>query len=665
MCNFNVDGPPGVTMILQKPSSPSGPPTPIVTITASWSVLYDAVGFDLNCSIGGKNPGYFLCSDLAASLLTNGIPPLKDVIPDQSPYDCIPHDSEYGTTFSSIFSPVSRSVYYPPASSPDLHLLSFVGYNLTGDWREGVAGLTCDGSPVQVYDNFNAATGFLVQRKNGPQVGILELRSFENDELALHTLLNAMYARQGQADPTGLDGLIVDVRGNPGGSTCHAFQAAQLLSAGLNSNSCNRQCSNSDPVIQSQCFQTCNPLLTPTGLTAMQLTLSPLLNFTMTVETILSRGQPTGFFVDPVTGADQKDINWFVYGNSGPCYSADASDPMGNPIPQGGSCAYSQKVEQKCPNPEDAWNDASLSRFEQKLYNSIADFTFDTCPPLDPFDIAFHRDKPYGLRSRAQYSLPTSQVDSVDPKLPNEMLFSAPPQWSGSDGARQQYRIKTYCQGQITAQVAGNMNVPFSIDVNLIPSFNGFTYPGFLPQGTTFVDFDGTLMGTVSADYDPNPLFSASLQFTIDNDFLQTLNVSNCSDSSQSDGPGCIWYTALLFLWVSLITSQVLLDSQHDRKDNQCCSFYHPFLAFRWSWRTLRKYFGRWNCPWNICHRYLQQNDVSCKPFFESSARGRYLGHISQDNRHPQLRLLFNTAQDCQRWPLPRGLCCICSNPRP
>jgi hypothetical protein len=385
----------------------------------------------------------------------------------------------------------------------------------------------------------------------------------------------------------------------------------------------------------------------------------------MTVETILSRGQPTGFFVDPVTGADQKDINWFVYGNSGPCYSADASDPMGNPIPQGGSCAYSQKVEQKCPNPEDAWNDASLSRFEQKLYNSIADFTFDTCPPLDPFDIAFHRDKPYGLRSRAQYSLPTSQVDSVDPKLPNEMLFSAPPQWSGSDGARQQYRIKTYCQGQITAQVAGNMNVPFSIDVNLIPSFNGFTYPGFLPQGTTFVDFDGTLMGTVSADYDPNPLFSASLQFTIDNDFLQTLNVSNCSDSSQSDGPGCIWYTALMFLWVSLITSQVLLDSQHDRKDNQCCSFYHPFLAFRWSWRTLRKYFGRWNCPWNICHRYLQQNDVSCKPFFESSARGRYLGHISQDNRHPQLRLLFNTAQDCQRWPLPRGLCCICANPRP
>ena len=524
-------------MVIQPTSSRrGGPPGQAVTITPSWSVLYDAVGYDLNCSIGGKTPGYTKCSDIVTSMLyTNGDKPTKDGVPDQSPYSCAPHDSPYGTTFSSIFSPVAHTFHYPPAASPDLHLLSFVGYNLTGDWRDGIAGLTCDGSPIQVYDNFNAATGFLVQRKNGPQVGILELRSFDNDELALHTLLTAMNARQGLADPTGLDGMIVDVRGNPGGSACHAYQAAQLLSASLNSNSCNRECANPDPVQQSQCFQSCNPLLTPTGLTAMQLTLSPLLNFTMTVETILSRGQPTGFFVDPVTGKDQKDINWFVYGNSGPCYSKDAVDPMGNPV---SSCAFSQRVEQKCPNPEDAWNDGSLSRQEQKQYNSIADFTFDSCPAIDPFDLAFQRDRPFGPRSRARSF---KRLLPADSKVPDEARFTAPPpQWSGSDGARQQYRIKTYCQGQITAQVAGNMNTPFSIDVNGVASFYGSSYPGFLPQGTTFLNFDGTLMGTVASDYGADP-FNTALQFTIDPTFLQSLNLNNCSDSSQSDGPGCIW----------------------------------------------------------------------------------------------------------------------------
>ena len=141
----------------------------------------------------------------------------------------------------------------------------------------------------------------------------------------------------------------------------------------------------------------------------------------MTVETILSRGQPTGFFVDPVTGADQKDINWFVYGNSGACYSPDAVDPMGNPT---SSCAYSQRVEQKCPNPEDAWNDGSLSRMEQKQYNSIADFTFDSCPPIDPFDLAFQRDRPFGPRSPAR---PARDVPPADSKLPKEMRFSDPP----------------------------------------------------------------------------------------------------------------------------------------------------------------------------------------------------------------------------------------------
>ena len=603
MCNFPLDSPPAITMVLKPTSSRDGaPPGQAVTITPSWSVLYDAVGYDLNCSLLGKTPGYTLCSDVANSLLTNGVAPSKDGIPDQAPYSCVPHDSAYGTTFSSIFSPVSRTFHYPPAASPDLHLLSFVGYNLTGDWRNGIAGLTCDGSPVQVYDNFNAATGFLVQRKNGPQVGILELRSFENDELALHTLLTAMSARQGQADPTGLDGLIVDVRGNPGGSNCHAYQSAQLLSAGLNSNSCSRECANPDPVLQSQCFQSCNPLLTPTGLSAMQFTLSPLLNFTMTVETILSRGQPTGFFVDPVTGADQKDINWFVYGNSGACYSPDAVDPMGNPT---SSCAYSQRVEQKCPNPEDAWNDGSLSRMEQKQYNSIADFTFDSCPPIDPFDLAFQRDRPFGPRSPAR---PARDVPPADSKLPKEMRFSDPPPpplWSGSYGDRQQYRIKTYCQGQITAQIAGNMQVPFKIDVAGVPSFNGSTYPGFLPKGTTFLQFDGTFMGTVSSDY--VGASGVSLNFAIDPVFMSTLNLNNCSDSSQSDGPGCIWCMMPPTLArLSLTMPQVLLGAQHDRQRHQRSIFVCPRMALCRSRRAIHQHYRCWNRPRHFRHVHLQ-----------------------------------------------------------
>jgi hypothetical protein len=154
---------------------------------------------------------------------------------------------------------------------------------------------------------------------------------------------------------------------------------------------------------------------------------------------------------------------------------------------------------------------------------------------MDPFDLAFQRDKPFGPRSPAR---PAGGAPPADSKLPKEARFSSPPpQWSGSDGARQQYRIKTYCQGQITAQIAGNMQVPFSIDVTKVASFNGSTYPGFLPQGTTFLDFDGTFMGTVASDYT-----GAALNFVIDPDFLSNLNLNNCSDSSQSDGPGCIWY---------------------------------------------------------------------------------------------------------------------------
>ena len=63
-----------------------------------------------------------------------------------------------------------------------------------------------------------------------------------------------------------------------------------------------------------------------------------------------------------------------------------------------------------------------------------------------------------------------------------------------------------------------------------------------MPTGTTFHMFDGTLMGTVSSDYFNGPLIASALSFTIDPDFLSTLNLNNCTDSSSSDGPGCIWY---------------------------------------------------------------------------------------------------------------------------
>lgn len=120
MCRFPLDTPPGITMVIQPTSSrDGGPPGQAVTITPSWSVLYDAVGYDLNCSIGGKTPGYVKCSDIiSASLLTNGDTPTKDGIPDQSPYSCRdPRNTTYGATFSSIFSPVSHTFHYPPAAS--------------------------------------------------------------------------------------------------------------------------------------------------------------------------------------------------------------------------------------------------------------------------------------------------------------------------------------------------------------------------------------------------------------------------------------------------------------------------------------------------------------------------------------------------------------------
>jgi hypothetical protein len=118
MCNFSLDSPPAITVVLKPTSSRDGaPPGQAVTITYSWSVLHVAVGYDLNCSLAGKAPGYTLCSDVVNSLLTNGGAPSKDGIPDQAPYSCVPHDSAYGTTFSSIFSPVSRMFHYPPISS--------------------------------------------------------------------------------------------------------------------------------------------------------------------------------------------------------------------------------------------------------------------------------------------------------------------------------------------------------------------------------------------------------------------------------------------------------------------------------------------------------------------------------------------------------------------
>jgi len=104
---------------------------------------------------------------------------------------------------------------FPPAVEPDL-----TQYQL---WSGSNSAFTLsDGSSVRLIDSFQSATGFVVST-NFSRFGLLQVREFYGgDEMALHLLLEDMAA-------SSVDRIVVDVRGNPGGSRCHAIQLVYLL----------------------------------------------------------------------------------------------------------------------------------------------------------------------------------------------------------------------------------------------------------------------------------------------------------------------------------------------------------------------------------------------------------------------------------------------------
>jgi len=104
---------------------------------------------------------------------------------------------------------------FPPAVEPDL-----TQYEL---WSGSNSAFTLsDGSSVRLIDSFSAATGFVVTT-NFSRFGLLQVREFYGgEEMALHLLLEDMAA-------SNVDRIVVDVRGNPGGSRCHAIQLVYLL----------------------------------------------------------------------------------------------------------------------------------------------------------------------------------------------------------------------------------------------------------------------------------------------------------------------------------------------------------------------------------------------------------------------------------------------------
>eukprot|EP00286_Rhodomonas_abbreviata_P025551 CAMPEP_0181300836 /NCGR_PEP_ID=MMETSP1101-20121128/7101_1 /TAXON_ID=46948 /ORGANISM="Rhodomonas abbreviata, Strain Caron Lab Isolate" /LENGTH=1721 /DNA_ID=CAMNT_0023406097 /DNA_START=152 /DNA_END=5313 /DNA_ORIENTATION=+ len=85
-------------------------------------------------------------------------------------------------------------------------------------WGMGYAGLSALGSPERA-----AAAMVLVDPANMAQTGVLTLRSFKEEELALHSVLEELAARK-PAD------LLLDLRGNVGGELCHVFELAYIVS---------------------------------------------------------------------------------------------------------------------------------------------------------------------------------------------------------------------------------------------------------------------------------------------------------------------------------------------------------------------------------------------------------------------------------------------------
>eukprot|EP00802_Teleaulax_amphioxeia_P001558 Tamp_01560.p1 GENE.Tamp_01560~~Tamp_01560.p1 ORF type:complete len:1188 (+),score=117.48 Tamp_01560:1247-4810(+) len=77
--------------------------------------------------------------------------------------------------------------------------------------------------------DFNAASAYvLVNPQTGERTGVLALRSFVESQLAIHAVLAELAAAR-------VDALLIDVRGNTGGDTCHIYELAYLVSNHLNS----------------------------------------------------------------------------------------------------------------------------------------------------------------------------------------------------------------------------------------------------------------------------------------------------------------------------------------------------------------------------------------------------------------------------------------------
>lgn len=79
-----------------------------------------------------------------------------------------------------------------------------------------------------IENGYDAASGYIYEDPGtSVKTGVLQLRSFENEEFALHSIISEFAAAN-------IDAIMVDVRGNVGGSSCHVFDLIYLLSSSFN-----------------------------------------------------------------------------------------------------------------------------------------------------------------------------------------------------------------------------------------------------------------------------------------------------------------------------------------------------------------------------------------------------------------------------------------------
>jgi hypothetical protein len=180
--------------------------------TIPFTGLWDDKQSTINCKASSSDPGTLPTCTPSTSIPRPGQIPLQV------------RDAQGGSVGGGAYQCASQfyadldedhDFIFPPAVEPDL-----TQYQL---WAGSNSAFTLsDGSSVRLIDSFSAATGFVVTT-NFSQFGLLQVREFYGgDEMALHLLLEDMAA-------SNVDRIVVDVRGNPGGSRCHAIQLVYLL----------------------------------------------------------------------------------------------------------------------------------------------------------------------------------------------------------------------------------------------------------------------------------------------------------------------------------------------------------------------------------------------------------------------------------------------------